>query len=165
MLLLLWAPSFPCPCMMVSLFRIHLRIAALWGLYSIVPSPDLTSVFLSTMSTNSCILWPLIGKLLRGFFIISRVQFIMVFLFNHLLISLSFVILMLIGLAARMIEKVQVAIVVSLALFWFPGLVLNKKLFLVQVLSPNIEALLMPLQNLFRLKHFSLNYTFRSSLH
>ena len=50
---------------------------------------------------------------------------------------------MLIGLTVRMIEKVQVAIFVFLALIWFPGLVLNKKLFLVQVLSPNTEALLM----------------------
>ena len=52
---------------------------------------------------------------------------------------------MLIGLVVRMIRKVQVVIVVSLALIWFPGLVLNKKLFLVQVLSLNTEALLMPL--------------------
>ena len=40
----------------------------------------------------------------------------MAFLFNHLLISLSLVILMLIGLTTKMIEKVQVATIVSLAL-------------------------------------------------
>ena len=165
MLLLLWAPHLPCPCMMVSLFRIHICTTSLWGLYSIVPSPDLTSVFLSTRSANSCILRPqLIGKLLRGFFAISRVQFLMAFLFNRLLISLSLVILMLIGLTIRMIEKVQVTTIVSLALIWFHGLILNKKLFLIQVLSPNTEALLMSLQNFFGLKHFSLNYTFCSSL-
>ena len=102
---------------MVSLFQIHLCTTSLWGLYSIVPSPDLTSVFLSTRSANSCILQPqLIGKLLRGFFAISIVQFLMAFLFNHLLISLSLVILMLIGLTTKMIEKVQVATIVSLAL-------------------------------------------------
>ena len=89
----------------------------------------------------------------------------MAFLFNHPLISRWLVILMLIKLAARMIEKVQVAIVVSLALIWFPGSVLNKSLLLDQVLSnPNTEVLPIPLQNLFRFKHSSPNCTFRSSL-
>ncbi|KAL6342162.1 hypothetical protein AAG906_004482 [Vitis piasezkii] len=72
----------------LGLFRIHLCNTALWGLYRIILSPDLTSIFLSTRSANSCILRPqLIGKLLRGFFVISRAQFLMAFLFNHLLIS------------------------------------------------------------------------------
>ena len=113
----LWALHLPYPCMMVCLFWIHLYTTTLWGLYSIVPSLDLKLVFLLARSVNSCILRPqLIGKLLRGFFIISRVQFLMAFLFNHLLISFSLVILMLIGLTVRMIEKVQVAIFVFLAL-------------------------------------------------
>ncbi|KAL6315267.1 hypothetical protein AAG906_000349 [Vitis piasezkii] len=81
------------------LFRIHLYLQIVRALQDRTIT-QLDIAFMSTRSANSCILQPqLIGKLLRGFFVILRVQFIMTFLFNHLPTSLSLVILMLIGLS------------------------------------------------------------------